>query len=59
MLLRHFLYTAVFTHPQTPFRQLGPSFFGWKSKLIWQIMHISSDLFYAKGSSKTSWLYNE
>ena len=31
-LLRHFLYMFVFTHPQAPFRQLGPSFLGWKSK---------------------------
>ena len=28
----HFLYMFMFTHPQAPFRQLGPSFLGWKSK---------------------------
>ena len=30
MLLRYFLYMFVFTHPQAPFRQLGPLFLGWK-----------------------------
>ena len=28
MLLWHFLYMFLFTHPQAPFRQLGPSFPG-------------------------------
>ena len=53
-LLRHFLYMFVFTHPQAPFRQLSPSFLGWKSKWIWQIIHNSLYLFYDEGSSKTS-----
>ena len=57
-LLRHFLYMFLFTYPQAPFRQLGPSFLGWKSIYIWQIIHISLYLFYAEGSSKTSCWYS-
>ena len=56
-LLRHFLYVSVFTHLQALFRQLGPSFSGWKFKQIWQIIHIFLFLFHAEGSSKTSCWY--
>ena len=52
MLLRHLLYMFVFAHPQVPFRELGPSLLEWKSKWIWQIMHISLIFFILKDHQK-------